>query len=165
MSDHGTTSSSHDEGPTTTGTPARIAGWVLIIISALILMLWWASGKEERKAEADAQKADNIRRAQELLDIERTIAAQNNRCKGAHRWIEHENIPDSGVAEYLCPGWKTFPLGGSDKEGGITITTPDRRTLRDAPGVKVDFGWQPEGDYIFRPDPIGSKRGVRIFTR
>jgi hypothetical protein len=69
-------------------------------------------------------------------------------------------VPDGGLPVHLYPGWQTYPLGGA-----ITITTPGGHILKDAPGVENDFGWQPEGDYIIRPDPLGSKRKVTIYNR
>jgi hypothetical protein len=75
--------------------------------------------------------------------------------------IQPRDIPaQGGLAVYLCPGWQDYPQGGA-----ITITTPSGRVLKDEPGVLHNLGDQPEGIYIFRADPPGSKRKVRIYNR
>lgn len=70
------------------------------------------------------------------------------------------DIPAEGLRVYLYPGWKDSPLGGA-----ITIEFPGGVTLRDAPEVINHIASQPEGIYIFRAYPVGSKRQVRIYNR
>lgn len=44
----------------------------------------------------------------------------------------------------LEAGWKTFPKGGK-----IKIKTPSGSCLYDKPGVRINFGYQPNGIYVF----------------
>jgi hypothetical protein len=46
---------------------------------------------------------------------------------------------------YLKRGWKTYP-----KNGAISITTPDGKVINDTPGVNLNVGCPPEGNYTFR---------------
>jgi len=151
----------------TINTHSFIGGLVKIAAVVLALILAFVAFGQHAEEEK-VRNTEDIRVAQRAYDDQRAYAAaaQQDKCRGPYRWIELHSVPDSGIAEYLCPGWKTFPLGGSKEEGGITISAPHLKTpLKDAPGVDNYFGNQPEGNYIFRPDPLGSKRGVRIYTR
>lgn len=70
------------------------------------------------------------------------------------------DIPAQGLPVYLYPGWKDFAFGGA-----ITITTPSGHVLHDEPGVNHQWGFQPAGMYIFRADPMGSRRSVQIYNQ
>jgi hypothetical protein len=69
-------------------------------------------------------------------------------------------IPDEGLSVYLYQGWRGFTQGGA-----IIITTPEGKVFHDKPGVPTYMGIQPEGIYVFRPDPQGSKRSIVLYNR
>lgn len=71
-----------------------------------------------------------------------------------------EIVGEVGVPVYLRQGWRGFTQGGP-----ITITTPDGKVYHDQPGVPTKMGYQPDGVFIFRADPVGSERRVVIYNR
>lgn len=67
------------------------------------------------------------------------------------------DIPEQGLPVYLSGAWHEFPIGGK-----ITITNPNGEILPDEPGTVHNYGWQPNGIFIFRADPPGAQRKVTI---
>jgi hypothetical protein len=106
----------------------------------------------------EAQKAAN-RKAKRAADA--VLVIHHTAVPAERPWtFQTLEIPPEGLPEYLYQGWKDWPKGGA-----ITITTPSGEVLHDKPGVKVNFGFQPNGVYTFRTDPVGSKREVQIYNR
>jgi len=87
------------------------------------------------------------------------IAAQP--CTEPWTWATLRPLPNEGVGQYLCPGWESVKSGG-----GITVTTPNAKLLHEGTDEDLNFGSQPQGVYVFRPDSAtGSLRIVRIKNR
>jgi peptidylprolyl isomerase len=99
----------------------------------------------------------------ELLSVSADAPAATTQATALQRTWSYRTfeIPSEGVRVYLYPGWTDQPLGGA-----ITITTPNGNILPDRPeGWQTrSFGYQPEGFYVFRADPKGSKRNVEIYN-
>ncbi len=74
--------------------------------------------------------------------------------------IQTLDIPDEGLRVYLYQGWKDWPIGGP-----ITITPDGGQPLHDEPGVINHFGFQADGMYTVRANPIGSKRQIQLYNR
>ncbi|MBI5139712.1 hypothetical protein HZA26_03845 [Candidatus Nomurabacteria bacterium] len=69
------------------------------------------------------------------------------------------DVPDEGLVVYLCQGMESFPTGA------VTMTNAEGRLYHDSPEKPARLGYQKNGVWIIRPDPIGSNRKIRIFNR
>jgi hypothetical protein len=136
------------------------------LILALVITLWgvhsWISSakiraEEDQKAKAVATKAA----AEEALKNPTPPAIQRTIAPAEKPWtMRTMEIPAEGLPVYLYQGWQDFPIGGA-----ITITTPGGQVLHDKPGVINHFGFQLDGLYTFRADPVGSTRQVQVMNR
>jgi hypothetical protein len=97
----------------------------------------------------------------------------NNNCHKNNNYVANNPLPSQSkvkssklftfdktskeIKVYLRSGWKDYPKGG-----GVKIITPNGNILEDKPGIDKNFGYQPEGWYIF----CGEKNttGVEIYN-
>lgn len=135
----------------------RIAGGTITLLGVLVGVFLLLSSCQEKRAEKKERQHNESRAASRIAAIEASTPVV---YVSIWKICTFERIPPGGLTVYLYPGWKTFPLGGTNK-----IITPSGKVIRDEPGVHQDIGYMEEGNYIIRPSPENAQHGVEIYNQ
>ena len=147
--------------PTTTGNGGRtLIKWIFLGLMLVIVISYGSCQYTRAKKEVEAKKvaADKV-----AAEYAKTHPPQPRPIPPTQRpWsFRTLNIPSGdGIAIHLSQGWRGFTQGGA-----ITITTPSGRLFHDKPGISTEMGFQPDGIFVFRAEPVGSARKIVIYNR
>ncbi len=153
MSDHGSAPLAREGG----GIKGTIGS--SIIVFSIVGAMFYFYLTRERTPEAVNTPQTTTTQTPAPMNTAQVMTEEWKPCR-TKRDFRDITVRAEGTPVYLCPGWKTFPMGGA-----ITITNSDgREIVREAPGENPQIGYQPAGVYTLRADPVGSERTVKIFN-
>lgn len=133
----------------------NVPNWTGMVVIAICLLIVIFGGVKSCNEKKEAKKVAAEKYAAAPPPAPRVLAPTER--PWSFKTVE---IPPEGMSVYLRSGWRGFTQGGA-----VIITSPGGKIFHDKPGVPTQLGYQPDGMYVFRGDPVGSKRSMVIYNR